>query len=214
MAYFPLFVNLANKQVLVVGGNSVSFRQISTFLAFEADIILLADTLMPELETLVSAYDFKIRHIKEEPSMQSIESLDCNPTLVIAATQDPELNSSIYDFYTRRNILVENISNRAKCDFIFPAIIKRGDVVCGISSSGKSPLVSQFIKGLVESSMPDKISEINEHMDEIYKAVHQSVSDPAKRAMTMRAIFTRLIEDDNMTPDNEIDGIIGEAELL
>lgn len=214
MAYFPLFVNLSNKQVLVIGGGDVSFRQISTFLAFEADIILLADTMIPELETLVSAYDFKITHVKETPSVQILETLDCNPTLVIAATQDPTLNAGIYDFYAHKNVLVENISNRAKCDFIFPAIIKRGDVVCGISSSGKSPLVSQFIKGLVESSMPENISGINEHMDEIYKAVHQSVSDPAKRAQTLRTIFTRLIEDDNMTPDNEIDGIIGEAELL
>ncbi len=213
MAYFPLFVNLSNKQVLIVGGGEVSFRQISTFLAFEADIVLIADTLIPELETIVSAYDFKITHIKEQPSISVLENLDCTPTLVIAATQNATLNASIYEFYAKRNILVENISNRAKCDFIFPAIIKRGDVVCGISSSGKSPLVSQFIKGLVESSMPENISDINDHMDEIYKAVHQSVSDPAKRTQTMRAIFTRLIEDDNMTPDNEIDGIIGEAEL-
>ncbi|MCR5763076.1 MAG: bifunctional precorrin-2 dehydrogenase/sirohydrochlorin ferrochelatase [Treponema sp.] len=213
MAYFPLYVNLSGKQVLIIGGGDVSFRQISTFLAFEADIVLLADTLIPELETLASAYNFKIHHINEKPSIETIEKLDCSPTLVIAATQDPALNGSIYDFYAGKNVLVENISNRAKCDFIFPAIIKRGDVVCSISSSGKSPLVSQFIKGLVESSMPENISDINEHMDEIYKAVHQSISDPSKRAQTMRTIFTRLIEDDNMTTDNEIDGIIGEAEL-
>lgn len=213
MAYFPLFVNLSNKQVLIVGGGDVSFRQISTFLAFEANITIIADSLIPELETIVSAYDFKIKYIKQSPTIDVLEKLDCLPTLVIAATQDATLNANIYDFYATKNVLVENISNRAKCDFIFPAIIKRGDVVCGISSSGKSPLVSQFIKGLVESSMPENISDINEHMDEVYKAVQQSISDPSKRAQTLRAIFTRLIEDDNMTPDNEIDGIIGEAEL-
>lgn len=213
MAYFPLFVNLSNKQVLIIGGGDVSFRQISTFLAFEANITLLADSLVPELDTLVSAYSFKIQHIKQAPTIANLEALDCTPTLVIVATQDATLNATIYEFYSNKNVLVENISNRSKCDFIFPAIIKRGDVVCGISSSGKSPLVSQFIKGLVESSMPENISDINEHMDEIYKAVHQSISDPSKRAQTLRAIFTRLIEDDNMTPDNEIDGIIGEAEL-
>ncbi len=213
MAYFPLFVNLQNKTVLVIGGGDVSFQQISTFLVFGAKIYLLADSTTQSLEVLVNAYAPQIIHCKEKPSVDAIKALDCTPTLVIAATEDAKLNSEIYAYYQNQSVLVENISSRAKCDFIFPAIIKRGDVVCGISSSGKSPLVSQFIKSLVESSLPESISDINEHMSEIQRAVKQSVSDPAKRAQAMRAIFTRLLEDDNQTPDYEIDGIIGEAEL-
>lgn len=213
MAYFPLFVNLQNKTVLVVGGGDVSFQQISTFLVFGAKIYLLADSVTQSLEVLVQAYQPYIVHCKETPSVEAIKSLDCNPTLVVVATEDPKLNGEVYAYYQDKSVLVENISSRAKCDFIFPAIIKRGDVVCGISSSGKSPLVSQFIKSLVESSLPESISDINDHMGEIQRAVKQSVSDPAKRAQAMRAIFTRLLEDDNQTPDYEIDGIIGEAEL-
>ena len=86
-------------------------------------------------------------------------------------------------------------------------------MVCGISSSGKSPHVSQFIKTLIESSLPQNISEIYEHMEEIRKAVRQSISDPAKRSRTLQTIFLRLIDDDNQTFDAEIDGIIAEAEL-
>ena len=50
-------------------------------------------------------------------------------------------------------------------------------------------------------------------MNEIRRTVKQSISDPAKRSAAMQAIFTRLLEDDNQTPDYEIDGIIAEAEL-
>ncbi|MBQ1672288.1 MAG: hypothetical protein II070_10925, partial [Treponema sp.] len=77
----------------------------------------------------------------------------------------------------------------------------------------KSPHVSQFLKSLIESSLPQNISDINEHMEEIRRAVRQSISDPSKRSRTLQTIFLRLIEDDNQTSDAEIDGIIAEAEL-
>ncbi len=213
VAYFPLFANLDNKEILVVGGGDISYQQISTFLIFGAKIYLLANDITPHMKVLADAYSQKVTVVQKEPSVAAIQELNCNPTLVVAATNNASLNAEIYSFYENKNVLVENISKRAKCDFIFPAILKRGDVVCGISSSGKSPLVSHFIKRLLESSLPDSISEINDHMDEINRAVKQSVSDPSKRSQVLQAIFARLLEDDNQTPDYEIDGIIGEAEL-
>ncbi|MCR5621453.1 MAG: hypothetical protein K6G18_06320, partial [Treponema sp.] len=64
-----------------------------------------------------------------------------------------------------------------------------------------------------EGALPQNISEINEHMEEVRRAVRQSISDPAKRSRTLQTIFMRLIEDDNQTSDAEIDGIIADAEL-
>ncbi len=213
MAYFPLFVNLKHKEVLVIGGGNVAFQEISTFFAFEPKITLVAGQVVQSLEVLLGAYPAQIEYIHENPTLELIKSLNCNPTLVVLADNDPALNAELYNYYQDKNALVEDLSSRARCDFIFPAIIKRGDVVCGISSSGKNPLVSQFIKSLIESSLPQNISQINEHMEEIKRAVKQSVTDPAKRSKTLQTIFMRLIEDDNQTSDAEIDGIIADAEL-
>ncbi len=213
MAYFPLFVNLKHKEILVIGGGSVAFQEISTFLTFEPKITLLAQEVSSQMQVLLQAYSQRIDFVQKELSIQAVQELTCNPTLVIVTTDDIKLNTEIYAYFQDRNVLVMDISSRSRCDFIFPAIIKRGDVVCGISSSGKSPHVSQFIKTLIESSLPQNISEINEHMEEIRKAVRQSISDPAKRSRTLQTIFLRLIDDDNQTSDAEIDGIIAEAEL-
>ncbi len=213
MAYFPLFVNLKNKEILVIGGGNVAFQEMATFLTFEPRITVVAADPGQNLEILIGAYASLVSYIPEEPTMELIQSLDCNPTLVIITTENTALNAEIYEYYRTKNVLVEDISSRSRCDFIFPAILKRGDVVCGISSSGKSPHVSQFIKTLIEGAIPQNISEINEHMEEIRRAVRQSITDPAKRSRTLQTIFMRLIEDDNQTSDAEIDGIIADAEL-
>ena len=213
MAYFPLFVNLQHKEVLILGGGSVAFQEISQFLTFEAKIVLLADQIDQNLQILIKAYEDRVGFVRKKPSIEAISSLNCTPTLVIVTENDAKLNAEIYAYYQNKNVLVQDISSRQRCDFIFPAIIKRGDVVCGISSSGKSPHVSQFLKSLIESSLPQNISDINEHMEEIRRAVRQSISDPSKRSRTLQTIVLRLIEDDNQTSDAEIDGIIAEAEL-
>jgi siroheme synthase-like protein len=213
MAYFPLFVNLKNKEVLVIGGGNVAFQEMATFLTFEPKITLVAEEIEQNLEVLIGAYSSQVQYVQAKPTLELIQSLDCSPTLAIVTLDDPALNAEIYEYYRGKNVLVEDISSRSRCDFIFPAIIKRGDVVCGISSSGKSPHVSQFIKTLIEGALPQNISEINEHMEEIRRAVRQSIADPAKRSRTLQTIFMRLIEDDNQTSDAEIDGIIADAEI-
>lgn len=213
MAYFPLFANLKHKKVLIIGGGNVAFSQLSQFLAFEADIILLSDKISPNLQVLIDAYSDNITLVNSKPDLETIASLDISPTLVVLTNDDPAGNAEIYAHYQNQNVLIEDITSRSRCDFIFPAIVKHGDVVCGISSSGKSPHVSQFIKTIIEGSLPQNISEINEHMEEIRKAVRQSVTDPAKRSRTLQTIFMRLIEDDNQISDAEIDGIIADAEL-
>ncbi|MCR5620510.1 MAG: bifunctional precorrin-2 dehydrogenase/sirohydrochlorin ferrochelatase, partial [Treponema sp.] len=148
MAYFPLFVNLKHKEVLVIGGGNVAFQEMATFLTFEPKITLVAEEVEQNLEVLIGAYSSQVQYVRGKPSLELIQSLDCNPTLVIVTLDDVALNAEIYEYYREKNVLVEDISSRSRCDFIFPAIIKRGDVVCGISSSGKSPHVSQFIKTL------------------------------------------------------------------
>lgn len=213
MAYFPLFLNLRNKQVLIIGESEAAFQELSRFLAFEANVTILTESVEQNLLLMSQAYPDQVRVVEKEVSMENISLLDCAPTLVVCVTGDPKINTEIYAYFQERHVLVEDCSSTSRCDFIFPAIVKRGDVVCGISSSGKSPLVAQFVKSLLESSLPENISEINEHMNEIRKAVKQSISDPQKRAATMQAIFYRLLEDDNQTSDSEIDEIIGEAEL-
>ncbi len=213
MAYFPLFLNLKNKEVLVIGSNESAFQEASRFVAFEAKVFVAAPSFDQNLELLQKSYPQFVTLSRVELVMDEIKKLPCSPILVISVSGSESFNNELYDYFQSKNILVQDVSSAARCDFIFPAIVKRGDVVCGISSSGKSPHVSQFIKTILESSVPQNISEINEHMSEIRKAVKQSVSDPQKRRETLQAIFTRLIEDDNQTPDYEIDSIISEAEL-
>ena len=212
MAYFPLFVNLKNKDVLVIGGGEVAFTEVSRFLSFEANIILLADDFCDDLVTIIAAYAKRFHIVEQTPSIEAVKSIERTPTLVISTIQDSETNEKIYAHFQNQHVLVQDATSSSRCDFIFPAIIKRGDVVCGISSSGKSPHVSQFLKNLIECSIPENINDINEHMGSLRRTVSEAISDPEKRKQAMQAIFMRLLEDDNMTSEVEIEAILSEIE--
>ena len=217
MAFFPLFVNLKDKEVLIVGTGGTAFRSAKTLIPYGASIIVAGEQLGGPFRQLMEANGERCTFLEAPLSKESIGELLSDPsllpTLVVAASDNAALNKAVYDYYTARHVLVADVSNRSQCDFLFPTVIRRGDVVCGISSSGKSPHVSEFLRNLIESIFPEAISDINDHMDEIYQALKQATTTPEKRNETMARIFSRLIEDENQTPDYEIDAMIGEAEL-
>ena len=177
-------------------------------MAFDANIILLADDFCDNLVTIIAAYAKHFHIVEKTPSLEAVKSIDRIPTLVISTIQDAKINAPIYEYFQAHHILMQDATSSARCDFIFPAIIKRGDVVCGISSSGKSPHVSQFLKNLLECSIPENINDINEHMGSLRHTVSEAIADPTKRKQAMQAIFMRLMEDDNMTSDADIEAIL------
>ncbi len=218
MAFFPLFVNFKDKEVLIVGSGGTAFRSAKTLLPYEASILVAGASFSDSFKELINSNSERCTFLEMEISENSVQEIlndpSIKPCLVVAATENPDLNKQIHDFYSDRHILVADVTNRSKCDFLFPTVIRRGDVVCGISSSGKSPLVSEFLRNLIESIFPEAISDINDHMDEIYQALKQASTSPEKRNETLNRIFSRLIEDENQTPDYEIDAMIGEAEMM
>ena len=96
MAYFPLFVNLKNKEVLVIGGGNVAFQEMATFLTFEPKITLVAEEIEQNLEVLIGAYSSQVQYVQAKPTLELIQSLDCSPTLAIVTLDDPALNAEIF----------------------------------------------------------------------------------------------------------------------
>ncbi|MBQ3687604.1 MAG: NAD(P)-dependent oxidoreductase, partial [Treponema sp.] len=71
---------MKNKEVLVIGGGTVAFQEMATFLTFEPKITLVAAEIGQNLEVLIGAYSSQVHYIQEEPTLELIQSLDCNPT--------------------------------------------------------------------------------------------------------------------------------------
>ncbi len=130
-AFFPLFVDLSDYHVVFVGGGTIAMRRIRTLLPFVDNIVVYAPDFSPELDRF--AMDGAIELVRKpyDPSV-----LD-GAHIVLACTNDPELNNEIYDECKKRGILVNVCSDRFKCDFHFPSVVSYGNVVVGVNAGGK-----------------------------------------------------------------------------
>lgn len=159
MALFPIFISLENKNVLVVGGGKVAYRKIEKLLPFSPNIFVVSKGFSKETEELLKKN--KISFKKKEFEYSDLENID----IVIIAVDDINLQKSIYNYTRDKNILVNSVDSPDYCDFIFPAYIKKGDLVIGISTSGKVPGLSAKIRQFIERLLPENIEEILKELE-------------------------------------------------
>ena len=113
-AFFPLFVDISEKKIVVIGGGTIATRRVKTLLPFEPQIVVVAPEVTGELEELEKEEKITIFHRK----YQREDIYDA--WMVLAATNDPELNNGIYSVAKCLGALVNVASNQGKCDFHFP----------------------------------------------------------------------------------------------
>jgi|GEM_PF-2101765 len=124
--YFPLFVNLSGKKILIVGAGSIALRRAEALSPFGAELMVTAPEGRPEMEKLAAVWNR--RRFQEEDLEGAV--------LVLAATDDKELNSLVAELCRERGIPVNSCSDRTQCDFYFPGIAKKDNLVAGVTASG------------------------------------------------------------------------------
>lgn len=133
MAYFPLFVDLEGRQVLVVGGGKIAVRRVRTLLEFGCEITVVSPEVCEELRGKVLCK--KKRY--DETDLESLGNVgEASRFVFVLAAAAPEVNEKIVCDCRKKKIPVNNASNRDQCDFYFPGIAKDGDTVVGITSGG------------------------------------------------------------------------------
>jgi len=144
MPYYPVFLDLEGKIALVVGGGKVAQRKIETLLDHGAEVHIVSRELTPELEVLVN--DGRIRFLG--PDFHEGHLADA--FLVIAATDDEQLNHRVSEVAGKKGLLMNAVDQPSDCNFIVPSIVRRGDLLIAISTSGKSPALAKKIRKELE----------------------------------------------------------------
>lgn len=131
-AFFPLFLNMSNKKVLVYGAGRIAGRRVQALLRYGADITVVAPAIHSEIQYMQK----NTRHLKIEqrPYCQG-EIQNEYADYVLAATDNKALNAAITDECRQKKILVNNASDSAQCDFYFPALIEQDDLVIAVTST-------------------------------------------------------------------------------
>lgn len=188
MAYFPLFIDLDHADVLIVGGGSTAHRKMETLLAFGAEVTVVSPKFTGDFAAAET--------VKAEFYPELLEHTSY--ALVIAATDSKQVNGEVCRAAKERNIPVNSVDDPENCTFYFPAVIKDGDVVVGISSGGKSPLVVQYVKQLISRVFPPNIGAVNEEMGRERRRIRKEIpgktaQDQKRRAALLRQKLEELL---------------------
>ncbi len=146
MGYYPVLIRLEGLTVLVVGGGRVAERKVESLLEAGAKVEIVARELTEGLQSLVK--EGKIKHLGDFFCADFIDSA----ILVIAATSDKELNHRVSEAASARKVLVNAVDQPEDCTFIVPSVMRRGDLIVAVSTSGKSPALSRKLRKLLNSS--------------------------------------------------------------
>ncbi|MBR1757914.1 MAG: bifunctional precorrin-2 dehydrogenase/sirohydrochlorin ferrochelatase [Lachnospiraceae bacterium] len=182
-------IELSEKPVLVIGGGEEGSKKVRILQGFGAHITLVCEKADPDAVALSK----RVIEASFAEEMMDLEEF----VLVVAATNDREVNQRVSELSRQRAIPVNVVDDVALCTFIFPAIYQDQDVVCAVSSGGKSPYVAQYIRDRLKEVLPTHIGQINAQMGEFRKEVKERVADPAMRRRLLRERFDALIQDEN-----------------
>ncbi len=187
MAYFPFFVDIEGKRCLIAGGGTVACRKALTLMDYGPDIVIVAPRVIPEMERLIKESGGKITWRCREFEDKDLETMD----FVIAATSDEEVNRRISIWCRERKIPVNVADMQEECSFIFPALIKEGDITVGISTGGSSPALARYIKKQLIEAIPKGLGSLAQQLGLYRDMVMEKVDSLSVR----RSIFRAMAEE-------------------
>ena len=152
-ALFPIFVKLAGRHCVVIGGGPVAESKIESLLRAGAQLTVVSPELTDRLERMERHGLFLWKRGRFEPS-----HLD-GAFLVIAATSDDATNEAVYREADRRGILCNAVDEPPRCHFYFPAVVQRGALQIAISTAGLSPSLAQRLRKDLETQFGPEYSE-------------------------------------------------------
>ena len=160
--FFPLFINIENKEVLIIGGGKIGGRKAQTLREYGGNITVYSEKVTEE--TILADENIKVVNRNVSHDEDEIKELVKKYFLVVAATDDKELNDRISHVCMCENILVNNVSSKTEMNAMFTAVVKNDEFQIGIGSYGKSCRRSKALKGKVQEII-DEISKTEKEVE-------------------------------------------------
>ncbi|HKB24732.1 MAG TPA: bifunctional precorrin-2 dehydrogenase/sirohydrochlorin ferrochelatase [Methylomirabilota bacterium] len=144
MAYFPAFLELAGRRCLVVGGGVVAERRVESLVAAGAAVTVVSPALTPRLAGL--AAEGRLAHLARDYRDGDL----AGAVLAFAATDTGDVNAAVAAEGRRCSVWVNAADDPAHCDFILPALVRRGELTVAVSTGGTSPALARAVREELE----------------------------------------------------------------
>lgn len=178
MDFLPIFLNIRDRDCLVVGGGDIAARKTALLLKAGARVRIVSPTLSDGLNT----------HLQQGRISYVAEPFDPTRhlngvTLVIAATDDCSVNQLVSETAKRLCIPVNVVDNPVLCSFIMPAILDRSPMLVAISSGGASPVLTRLLRARLETLIPEAYGRLAKYAAKFREQVKRRFSSSAKRRL-------------------------------
>lgn len=182
MQSLPLFFNVQNKSVLIVGGGDVALRKVQSMLQAGAKVTVVSPEFHP---SLLQLNDPNLTLTKREYQAEDVHQRQ----LVIAATDELSLNSQVKDHCDALNIWVNVVDEPDLCGFTFPSIIDRSPLVVAISTNGKAPVLGRLLKEKLEKLIPRSTGKFAQIAGEFRAQAKQKIAEFKTRRHFWERVF-------------------------
>ncbi len=181
----PVFLKMQGRPCLLVGGGRIALEKIRVLLESGAAIRAVAPEALDEVKHL--ARDGKIVLHEKAYSEADLSGV----SVVIAASNDPELNHRVYFEATARGQLVNVVDDLEYCDFYFGSIVRRGALQVAISTTGESPAFAQQLKQEIDEALPADTGSWLTRLGELRRQVNRVVEPGPGRISLLRELARR-----------------------
>jgi siroheme synthase-like protein len=187
MAYFPLFINLEGKPCVIVGGGAVAARKAQTLLDFGARLSVVTPRAGEAMKALALKGGLTLR----EAPYGGPEDV-AGAFLVVAATDKKDLNKRIVRDALAAGLHANAADDPEQGSFFFPALVRRGDLVAGISSSGACPRLAARLRMGLDKLWPADLGESLETLKEERRRLRESLN-PRELIQRLDLLIDRIL---------------------
>lgn len=183
--YFPVSLRLDGARVVMVGGGEIAARKLRLLLRAGPDLAVVAQALNAEVDALRVAG--RIRHLARQFEPAQLDGA----RLVIAATDDAQLNRAVAAAANARNIPVNVVDDPEHCTFITPSIIDRAPMQIAISTGGAAPVLARRLRERIEALLPTNYGRLADFMQSRRERAKAALPQPERRALWERFLDGR-----------------------
>jgi precorrin-2 dehydrogenase/sirohydrochlorin ferrochelatase len=190
MDVYPIgLIGLDQRKTVVIGGGKVAARKVTGLLEAGAQVTVISPAFVPELRVLAGSRRVTLtgRAYREGDLADAF--------LVIAATDNAGINEQVWQEAQERGCLVNVVDDPARCNFIVPAVVRRGEVIVTVSTGGASPALARRLREQLESLIGPEVGGLATLLAELRPELQTRFQDDDVRTQAaFRLVDSNLAE--------------------
>ncbi|MEX2719993.1 MAG: bifunctional precorrin-2 dehydrogenase/sirohydrochlorin ferrochelatase [Candidatus Wukongarchaeota archaeon] len=203
--YFPLFIDLTKKHVVIFGGGKVGTRKVKQLV----DKCKMLDVVSESFSNTIKKFarEGKLQMISAKLNALDegeISRLIGDAFLLIIATNDLELNEVIHKAGSSKGVLINRVDGRGEGNVIFPAIFEENSITVAVATSGRSPLMSAYLKRKISKIVREKEKMMVEIQAYARKIIKRRIPEERERKALLKRILVDL-KVDRALDENDIE---------